>query len=124
MEDNLSRRLLGIDMNKARLKLLISDLRTAEKEILLSEVDPDTCDQLRELKSAIDDFRLTVWSSMVHTKAGQTRDEFVQHVRMSRVVEMLRQIGGKPNVTESTTVRFADLVRMADNAVNRSSGPN
>jgi hypothetical protein len=113
-------------MNKARLKILIDDLRTAEKEILLSEVDPDTCDQLSELKSVIDDFRLTVWSSMVHKKSGQMRDDFVQQVRMSRVVEMLRQIGTKPAVSESesNSTGFADLVRMADNAFNRGSGPN
>jgi hypothetical protein len=113
-------------MNKARLKILIDDLKTAEKEILLSEVDPESCDQLRELKSVIDDFRLTVWSSMVHKKSGQMRDDFVQQVRMSRVVEMLRQIGSKPAVTEaeSGSMSFADLVRMADNAINRGSGPN
>jgi hypothetical protein len=115
-------------MNKARLKILIDDLRAAEKEILLSEVDPESCEQLGELKSAIDDFRLTVWSSMVHNKAGQKRDEFVQHVRMSRVVEMLRQLGSKTSVSQSApgsegSGGFADLLRMAD-SVLAGRGPH
>lgn len=108
-------------MNIARIKLLIGDLRAAEKEILLSRQGDDHKDLMNELKTAIDDFRLSVWCSMTATNSGDNGQEYLQSVRMNRVVEMLRQIKrDKGSKNQEAAFTFADLVRVAEEAITQS----
>jgi hypothetical protein len=117
-------------MNRARIKLLISDLKSAEKEILLGDSSITDREALRELKAAVDDFRLSIWAALMHSRTGAKRHEYVQSVRMARVVEMLRQIrrGRDENPCEphlDGQFSFSELVRVAEDAITRANGcPN
>lgn len=113
-------------MNIARIKLLISDLRAAEKEIVLSRHAGDHKELLNELKTAIDDFRMSVWCSMADANSAGNRQEYMQSVRMNRVVEMLRQIKrDKGSKNQDAPFTFADLVRVAEEAITQSGAkPN
>lgn len=107
-------------MNIARIKLLISDLRAAEKEILLRRQNDDHRELMNELKTAIDDFRLSVWCSMTDMNSADNRQEYVQSIRMNRVVEMLRQIKReKGSTNQETPLTFSDLVRVAEEAITQ-----
>jgi hypothetical protein len=108
-------------MNIARIKLLISDLRAAEKEILLSRQGDDYKELMNELKTAIDDFRLSVWCSITDVKNAENSQQYLQSVRMNRVVEMLRQIKrDKGSKNQEAPFTFADLVRVAEEAITQS----
>lgn len=112
-------------MNKARIKLLIADLKAAEQEILLCDASKIDCETLLQLKTAIDDFRLTVWSSMVHSKPGADRQEYVQAVRMSRVVDMLRDLRrhkAPRSNQQDKSFSFTELVRVAEEAIVHANG--
>ena len=115
-------------MNRVRIKLLVEEIRAIEKEVLLTNQSDDDREALSELKTAVDNFRLTVWSSFVHPDAGPTRQQHVQAVRMARVVEMLRQInrGKRPTVDdEPNALTFSALMRLAEEALTQfHNGPN
>src|SRR4051812_15755534 len=102
-------------MNKARIKLLISDLKAAEREILHGASEGDR-ELLHQLKAAVDDSRLTIWSALVPSSAGPQRQAHVESVRMARVVEMLRQINRDKLRSErhpETPASFGELMRIA-----------
>jgi len=107
-------------MNRVRVKFLVEEIRAVEKEVLLNNQSDEDRDALSELKTAVDNFRLTVWSSLVHPNAGPTRQQHVQTVRMARVVEMLRQInrGKRPTTDgEPNELTFSALMRVAEEAL-------
>lgn len=112
-------------MNRARIKLLISDIRAAEREILRGAHNEDERELMGLLKTAVDDFRLTVWSSIVHPASGAERQQHVQTVRMARVVDMLRQINRdkRPEAhIQEKPFTFAELMRVAEEALSESHG--
>jgi hypothetical protein len=109
-------------MNKARIKLLIRDIRDAEKEILSECPGGEERELLGELKAAVDDVRLTVWSALVTPGAGPLRQKQVQSVRMTRVVDMLRQINRdkRPAGANQKPFTFSELMKVAEQALNES----
>lgn len=108
-------------MNRARIKMLIGDLQAAEKEILLGDHTDADREMLHQLKGVIDDFRLTVWSSIVTEEAGPTRRQQVQSIRMTRVVEMLRQINRDKQSSQNYPEKpftFEELIRVAEQTLS------
>jgi hypothetical protein len=108
-------------MNKASIKLLIQDLKAAEKEILLASTRREDRELLDHLRTAIDDLRLTVWSSLVAQNAGPARKQYVESIRMNRVVDILRSINREktPGGSDQRPFTFSELMRVAEEAINQ-----
>jgi hypothetical protein len=105
--------------------MLMVDLQAAEKEILLGNHTDADRELLQRLKGAIDDFRLTVWSSIVSEDAGPARQQQIQSIRMTRVVDMLRQINRHKQPTLHSAERpftFEELMRVAEQTLSEVHG--
>jgi hypothetical protein len=108
-------------MNRVQIQLLIADIRTLEREIIKSSDLSDEQDLLSDLKTAVDDLRTTIWSSLVQSAKVDEVDRirFIQMVRMQRVVEMLRGLGRERSTLvgqNKSGLKFADLVNIAESA--------
>ena len=107
-------------MNTQTVRSLVSQIRSLEAELLRNPELLHENEEIQELKTCVDDFRTTLWMTMLsHLPESVDKAEFLEMIKMRRITEMMRSVSKRRRelpVKEKAYFGFNDLMQIAETA--------